>query len=169
MPLGNILPSVDGLSSWRHGILNLAGLALLVGLGGIAAAQDDEQAIQCKKLPAAVRSAFEKTYRAARIKSCAKETEKGKTAYEIASVEGNIGRDVLYHPDGSVIVVEETIAVDSLPTPVQKALHEKFPKGKIVLAEKLIRGSSISYEFQIRNKGKTVEIALDPQGNEIEQ
>lgn len=151
-----------------HGILACAGSAILVGLGATAFAQDQEQIIQCRKVPVAVRSAFEKTYPRARIKGCAKELEKNKTAYEISSVEGKKARDVLYYPDGRLIVVEETIAIGSLPTAVRQAVHKKFPNGEIILAEKLMRGSAVTYEFQIRHKGKTVEVAFDPQGKEVE-
>jgi putative PepSY-like beta-lactamase-inhibitor len=150
------------------GTLAYAGLTLFVGLGGTAFAQDQEQIVQCKKVPVAVRSAFEKAYPKARIKGCAKELEKSKTAYEISSVEGKKGRDVLYYPDGRVIVVEETIAIGILPTPVKQAVHKKFPNGEIILAEKLMRGSAVTYEFQIKHKGKIVEIAFDPKGNEVE-
>lgn len=142
---------------------------LVIDLAAIGFAEDQEQVIQCKKLPAAVRAAFEKTYPMATIKSCAKETERGKVAYEIASVDGNKRRDVLYYFSGKLIVVEETISIRNLPARVKQAVDRKFPEGAIVLAEKLTRGSSISYEFQIRHKGKTVEIAFDPRGKEVEQ
>jgi uncharacterized membrane protein YkoI len=147
----------------------LAGAAVAFLLGGSpsASAQDEEQIIQCEKVPAAVRSAFANTYPKATIKGCAKEVENGKTAYEIASVERGIGRDVLYDAKGMLIVVEETIATAALPKAVQQAAHTKAPKGKIILAEKLTRGSSVTYELQINSQGKTMEIIFDANGSEI--
>jgi hypothetical protein len=165
--LGSLMPALAHRYSF-HAILVYAGSVLLVGSGGAAFAQDQEQIIQCKKLPAAVRSAFEKKYPTARIKECAKEIEKGKTAYEISSVEGNKSRDILYYPDGRLIVVEETILIESLPAAVKQAVAKKYPQGEIILAEKLMRGSAATYEFQIKYKGKTVEVAFDPQGKEVE-
>ena len=143
-------------------------LALLLGGGATAFAQDGELTIQCKEVPAAVTSAFAKAYPTATIKGCAKEVEKGQTSYEISSIDGKTARDILYHADGKLIVVEETIDIGSLPEPVQRAAHEKVPKGEIILAEKLTHDSSVTYELQVKDKGETMEIVLDPDGKELE-
>jgi putative PepSY-like beta-lactamase-inhibitor len=139
-----------------------------LSIAGTALAQDGEQIVPCKDLPAAVMAAFAKAYPTATIKECAKEVEGGKTSYEVASTENDVGRDVLYDPEGNVIVVEETIAVSDMPKPVQQAFNKKFPKGEVVLTEKLMRGSSVNYEFQIKEKGEIKEIVFDPAGNEVE-
>jgi hypothetical protein len=139
-----------------------------LSIAGTALAQDGEQIVPCNDLPTAVMAAFIKAYPTATIKECAKEVEEGKTSYEVASTENNVGRDVLYDPEGNVIVVEETIAVSDTPKPVQQAVNKKFPKGEIILAEKLMRGSSVNYEFQVKDKGEIKEVAFDPLGNEVE-
>lgn len=148
--------------------LAAAAVAFLLSGSPSASAQDEEQIIQCEKLPAAVRTAFATTYPKATIKGCAKELENGKTAYEIASVERGIGRDVLYDANGILIVIEETIADAGLPKSVREAARKKVPKGKIILAEKLTRGSSVTYELQIKGQGETMEIVFDAHGNELE-
>jgi Putative beta-lactamase-inhibitor-like, PepSY-like len=135
---------------------------------GNALAEDEEQIVPCKDIPAAVMTAFAEAYPKATIKSCAKEEEDGKTSYEVASVENDVGRDVLYDPQGKVIVVEETLALSGVPESVRRAVDTKFPKGEILLVEKLMRGSSVNYEFQIKDKGETKEIVFDAAGNEIE-
>ena len=150
----------------RYRILSLGMVAL--SIAGSARAQDGEQAVPCNELPASVMAAFAKAYPSATIKECAKEVEGGKTSYEVASMENNVGRDVLYDPEGTVIVVEETIAVSDMPMLVQQAFNKRFPKSEIVLTEKLMRGSSVNYEFQIKDKGEIKEIAFDASGNEVE-
>jgi hypothetical protein len=146
----------------------LGALAFLLGEGTTASAQDEEQDIRCTEVPAAVTSAFTQAFPKAAIKGCTKEVEDGKTAYEISSTEGKAGRDVLYYADGKLIVVEETIATGSLPEPVQNAFHKKFPKGKITLAEKLTRDSSVTYELEVKREGEVIEIVFDRNGKELE-
>ena len=75
---------------------------------------------------------------------------------------------MLYYEDGKLIVVEETIATGSLPKPVQNAFHKKFPNGKITLAEKLTRDSSVTYELQVKRKDEIIEIVFDRDGKELE-
>jgi hypothetical protein len=149
-----------------HRMLAPGILALL--LTGSALAEDGEQIVPCKDIPAVIMTAFAKAYPKATIKSCAKEAEDGKTSYEVASVENDVVRDVLFDPQGKVIVVEETLAISEVPKPVQRAVDKKFPKGEILLVEKLMRGSSVNYEFQIRDMGEVKEIIFDAAGNEVE-
>lgn len=96
------------------------------------------------------------------------EVEDEKTFYKIESLESNGGRGFLYDPEGMLIVTEEPSAASDLPEPVQQAARKKFPKGEIMLAEKVTRGSSVTYELQLKHKGKTVEIIFDPNGKEVE-
>jgi hypothetical protein len=149
----------------RHN--KLAASALLAIMAGATSALPQEQKIACRAVPTAVRTAFEKAFPKAKIKHCSREIEKGKTAYEIASVEGETGRDVMFHPDGTTISVEETIAFGSAPEPVQRVVKERYPGGEIVRAEKITREGTVSYEFGIRHGRKNVEIILDPGGNEV--
>jgi Putative beta-lactamase-inhibitor-like, PepSY-like len=148
----------------RH---KLAASALLAIVVGATSALADEQKVSCRAVPAPVRTAFEKAFPKASIKHCAREVEKGKTAYEIASVEGETGRDVTFHPDGTVISVEETISFGSVPEPVQRAVKERYPGGELARAEKIIRGDTVLYEFGIKHGNKSVEIVFDPGGNEV--
>ena len=107
--------------------------AIVVFLVGATSLSAQEQEISCDDVPRAVRAAFAKAYSQAAIKACAKEVEEGKTVYEIASMEGGTGRDVLFHADGTVIVVEETVAVGNVPDRLQQAVHKMYPDGAILL------------------------------------
>ena len=126
----------------------------------------EEQTIGCKDLPAAVTDAFHKAYANATIRECAKEAEKGRTAYEISSMDGTTRRDVLYFEDGTLIVVEETIPASELPEPVRQAADEKFPGHTLERAERIARGGEVAYELILRHKGKQVEIGFEPSGKE---
>jgi putative PepSY-like beta-lactamase-inhibitor len=148
-----------------HRILAPAVLGLSFGLSVAAYAQDGEETVECEKLPATVRSAFVEAYPNATMRACVKEVEDERTFYKIESSDS---RGVLYDPEGVLIVVETPSAVSDLPEKVQQAARKKFPKGKIMLAEKLTRGSSVTYELQLKYKGKTAEIIFDPNGKEVE-
>jgi hypothetical protein len=146
----------------------LAPAAFVLLLAGATEASAAEQPIACKKVPSVVRDVFHKDFPDARVKACAQEVENGELVFEIASVEGTMTRDVLYHRDGKVIVVEESIPMEAVPQPVRAAVDTKFAGGKIKLAEKLMRDGKVSYEFQIRYKGKNVQPVFDPDGTQVE-
>jgi hypothetical protein len=128
-----------------------------------AAAQ--ERQVKRKDVPIAVLNAFKASYPAATIKGYAREKEDGKTFYEIASMEGATGRDVLYNPDGSVAEVEETIALNDLPAAIQEAIRKGHPRAVIVKAEKTVQGDTVSYEVIARQGRKRFELEFDVDGN----
>src|SRR5262245_26910546 len=131
----------------RHKLATSCVLAILASATG---ALSEEQEISCDAVPRPVRAAFEKAFPKATIKECAKEVEKGKTAYEISSIEGGTRRDVLFYADGRLIVVEEVIPVESAPDPVQQAVRKMYPGSEIRLAEKITRDGAVLYEFQVK-------------------
>jgi hypothetical protein len=149
---------------YRH---TLATSGILAILATATSALAEEQEISCDAVPKPVRAAFEKAFPKATIKECAKEVEKGKTAYEISSTEGGTRRDVLFYADGRLIVIEEAVPVESTPDPVQQAVRKMYPGGEIALAEKITRDGAVLYEFRVKHRGKHVEIVFDPSGNEV--
>ena len=155
-------------NSVRFSALLFAG-ALLVWGSGVTSVLAQEQAIKCEKVPTAVTNAFKTAYPKATIRDCSKEIEKGKVAYEISSLEDKTRRDILYHEDGTVIVVEEAIPAGDLPDPVKFVIGKKYPKGAITLAERLTHepGSSVSYEIRLKHQGKTLELVYDPNGKQV--
>lgn len=128
-----------------------------------------EKKIARKDVPAAVLSAFEKSYPKATPKGFSKESEKGKTYYEIESVEGRTTRDILYLADGTVAEVEEGVSASDLPASVKTSVIKKYPEGKIVRAEKTTRNSSVTYEVRIRSGKSSYELAVDPSGKIVSE
>src|SRR5689334_22117032 len=96
-----------------------------------------EQKIGCKSVPAAAADAFKTAYSNAIVKTCSKEDDNGKVAYEFSSEEGKTHRDVSYSEDGKLIVAEETVTFESVPEPVKTALKAKYPKGAVTRSEKI--------------------------------
>jgi hypothetical protein len=144
-------------------------LGLLVSLTGAASASAQEQEISCDAVPAAVSAAFGRIYPKATIKACAKEPEKDKAAFEIVSMEGRTGRNVLFHPDGRLIVIKETIAFGDIPEAVQRAVHKKYPRAPIALSERVMRANTMHYEFRVKQNGKPEQVIFDSTGKQVEQ
>lgn len=106
------------------------------------------------QLPAPVTAAFKKAYPRATIRGTAKETENGKTVYEVESVENGKARDFMYAADGAVLEIEEELNPADLPAPVTASLKKLYPKATIAVAEKQTRGTMVQYELQIKGAAK---------------
>lgn len=128
-----------------------------------------EKKITQKELPAPVLASFQKTYPHATIKGVGKETENGKTYYEIESVDGKTNRDLLYLADGTVAEIEETVAAADLPASVKSAVTAKYPSGKIQKAEKTTRGSTITYDVRVDVGNTKHEMSIDAGGKVIKE
>jgi uncharacterized membrane protein YkoI len=135
------------------------------------AAKDDEKDEQAgtKKytiavqLPAPITAAFKKAYPAATIRGTAKETEDGKTVYEVESLDNGKARDLMYNADGTVISIEEEMNAADLPAPVTAALTKLYPKATITVAEKVTEGKTIEYELTLKGAPKS-SVAFFPDG-----
>jgi len=143
----------------------VAALALCLGVG-VAAQQAKKPAKKAPakvQLPAAITDAFQKAYPNAKITGTSKETENGKTVYEVESVDQGLNRDLIYNPDGTVVEMEEQMKPADLPAPVSDALKNLYPKAAITKAEKLTRGQTLQYELALKGAPKN-EVAFTPDG-----
>lgn len=144
----------------------LATVTVILIIGGMTEIlyAQGEKRIKQKELPAAVQSAFIKSYPRAKIRGVSKEVEKGKTYYEIESIDGTMRRDLLYTPEGEAYEVEETIAATDLPRSVRNALGKQFKVYTIAKAEKSVHGTDIHYEVVLRSDQRTYEVSVEPAG-----
>ena len=123
-----------------------------------------EKKIPKKQLPESVLASFKAAYPKSRIKGQSMETEKGKTFYEIESVDGKTRRDLLFTADGKIVEVEEALDLKSISDDMKSAIAREFPKGKVTKAEKVTQDSSAVYEFHVKVGKSTKEITLDGSG-----
>lgn len=145
--------------------IKLSGLiAVAVVLTSLAVA-GQEKRITEKNVPAAVMTAFRSAYPQATIKGFAREKENGEVFYEIESVENKMSRDILYHADGTVAEIEETIAAGDLTPEVQQAIQKKYPGAAVVKAERVTKGDKIAYEVIARHGKRRVSLEFDSGGN----
>ena len=145
-------------------VLALVVAAVLMGVMGSSAQAPASDA--AKKLPPAILAAFRKSYPNATIKGVAKETEDGKTVWEVESIDEGLGRDLIYAVDGTVMVIEEEMAASSLPAAVTKALKAGYPGASIARAEKVTKGETVQYEIQLTGAAVT-SVELMPDGTPV--
>ncbi len=119
-------------------------------------------------MPKAVIESFNKLYPNVTVKGYDIETEDGKTFYEVESKDGSVSRDVLFSETGSLVSVEESMNVSDLSSDIVNTINSKYPKYKISKAEKITKGSDVSYEVLIKSNKKKVELVLNSKGEILE-
>jgi hypothetical protein len=113
-------------------------VALVAGgllLAGTASAQ--EKKIKRSDLPPAVEKTVAAQSAGATIRGFSTEKEKGQTLYEVEMTVNGHSKDISMAPDGSIVEIEEQVALDSLSPEVKAGLQAKAGKGKILKVESL--------------------------------
>lgn len=143
------------------------GLLLLPAL-----AKADEQKIALDKLPKEVLDAVSAKFPRAELKSAVKETENGKTSYEVSFKFKGANHDVTVSSEGKITLVEKEISATDLPSVVAKALEEKHANCKITLVEEVSDGADKIKAYEITvvtSENKKVLVELDPQGKPVKK
>ena len=144
-------------------------VALAVGgllLAGSASAQ--EKKIKRSDLPPAVEKTVAAQSAGATIRGFSTEKEKGQTLYEVEMTVNGHSKDISMAPDGSIVEIEEQVALDSLSPEVKAGLQAKAGKGKILKVESLTKkGKLVAYEAQVDTNGKKSEVQVGPDGKPL--
>jgi uncharacterized membrane protein YkoI len=129
----------------------------------VAIAFAGETSVKMKDLPPAVQKAVEEQTKGAQIKGLSKEVEKGKTMYEVETMLSGKARDLLFDAAGSLVSVEEPVAIDAIPAAAKTALEKIAAGGKIKSVELVTKGQKVTYEAVIvkGSKRSEVEVAAD--------
>src|SRR5262249_21726160 len=102
------------------------------------------------------------------IKGFSKETEHGKTYYEVEMKINGHGKDVLIDSTGRVVEIEEEVALGALPPDVQAGIAQQAGKGKVLKVESITKDNAVvMYEAQIRKAGKKSEIKVGLDGKRL--
>jgi hypothetical protein len=133
----------------------------------LAAGESGETKVTRAGVPKAVRAAFTASYPKATMHGFSREKEDGVVCYEIESKEGGVSRDVLYHADGTVVEVEESIAAADLPPAVIAAVANLKPAAKLVSAEKITNKNGTGYEVHLKRGTKASELVFNANGEKV--
>ena len=135
-------------------------------LTGATSAQ--EKKIKRSDLPPAVEKTVAAQSAGATIHGFSTEKEKGQTYYEAEMMVNGHSRDLLIAADGTVVEVEEQVALDSLSPDVKAGLQAKAGKGKILKVESLTKKEKlVAYEAQVETNGKKFEVQVGPDGKPL--
>jgi len=146
-------------------------LAALVAGGllfeGIATAQ--EKKIKRSDLPPAVEKAVVVQSTGATIRGFSTEIENGQTLYEVELTVNGHSKDISMAADGSIVEVEEQVALDSLSAEVKAGLQAKAGKGKILKVESITKKNKlVAYEAKVDTGGKKSEVQVGPDGKPLD-
>ena len=149
-------------------IMRAALVAALAGLG--FAARADEEKVPLDKLPKAISRAVKKRFPKGEMKEAAKETENGKTVYEVTVKDDGHSIDASFTAEGKLIGLEKEIEAKDLPKAVADALAAKYPGAKHKRVEEVIKvtdgkESLEYYEVLVETAdGKKVEAEVTADG-----
>jgi hypothetical protein len=136
-------------------------------LAGSSSAQ--EKKIKRSELPPAVEKTVAAQSAGVTIRGFSTEKENGQTLYEVEMTVSGHSKDVSMTADGSIVEVEEQVALDSLSPEVKAGLQAKAGDGKILKVESLTKKSKlVAYEAKVETNGKKTEIQVGPDGKPLD-
>lgn len=116
------------------------------------------------RCPAPITASVAKAFPKGAISACKPERDHGKDIFEVKLTRSNGDRlEVDVAADGTILQVEEPIAVDALPDAVRKAFATKYPRAKATGASKQTADKNVHYEiaFVIDKARKEATFSVD--------
>lgn len=141
-----------------HVARSLVAAALLCVSASIAFAG---RPVRLNELPPAVQSAVHEQLRGATLVGLFEERRKGTVVYEVETTLNGNTRDLILSATGTILQIEEEVALATVPAEVQAALTAR---GKVLKVEVVIAGTTVTYEGQVEGKGKKSEVVVDAHG-----
>ena len=112
-------------------------------------------------MPGAVTATVKKRFPTAQTIKASKETENGKTEYELTIKDKGHNIDVTVTPEGAMTGFERRIEEKELPEAVAAAAKAKYPGGRIERVEEVVnvkdgKESLDYYEFRVTAADKKI-------------
>jgi hypothetical protein len=87
--------------------------------------------------PQPVVDAIARSVPSSTITACKAAREHDRNLFEVKVTKADHGKlEIDVAPDGAILLIEEQVAVDQVPAAVMKAFAAKYPRSKVVDAEK---------------------------------
>ncbi len=135
----------------------------------VGAASAQEKKIKRSDLPPAVEKTVAAQSAGATIRGFSTEKEKGQTLFEVEMTVNGHSKDISMATDGSIVEIEEQVALDSLSPEVKAGLQAKAGKGKILKVESLTKKDKlVAYEARVVTNGKKSEVQVGPDGKPLD-
>jgi hypothetical protein len=156
-----------GQTGWFGAIV--AGL-FLVGPAAAADEKTKEEKVSADKLPRAVLAAVKAHFPDPEFTSLTKETTGTKVVYDIELKQKGRKHEMDIREDGTVLEIENEVAVKDLPEAVTKALDAKYPKATVKEAMEVnkVTGKDVKllhYELTVETADKkSMEVLVTADG-----
>lgn len=137
----------------------------------LVVAQEEE--IPVAKLPPAIVSAVNARFPNTKISSAVRETEDGKTFFEVTIRLNGKNVDVTAMQTGELTLIEREISRKDLPAAVQRLLDTRYPRAKWNLVEDVSTVSALGetlsfYEVLLTDARKEQwEVQVAPDGSKV--
>ncbi len=149
----------------RTAFIILLGSVVLAGCAEQPAEQTTQQPAEQDALPAAVATAFAQANPNLEMVEFEREEMDGKVVYEIETRTGEFEKDFIYLEDGTLLQIEEGIAVESLPEPVLAAVMAAHPGAEVDEAEMITTGDVVGYQVDVEvAEDQEFELLVSPDG-----
>jgi hypothetical protein len=145
-------------------------VAAVLAFVGVFAARADEEKVPLDKLPKAVVDAVKKRFPQAELTGAEKETEDGKTVYEVAIKNQGQNVEVTTTPEGTIVEIEKEIAAGAMPKAVSAALESKYPKATYRMIEEVFKVQDGKEKLEyyevllVTAARKKLEVSVTPEG-----
>lgn len=147
----------------------LAALGISV-LGLDSRALAKEKDIPLDQMPKAVLDVVKAKFPGAKLTEAAKETEDGKTTYEVGLEHKGQEYSVSLTAAGKITEIEREIEIQDLPKAVSDAIKNKYPKGEMEKAEEVTSDGNTTYEVVVEvSDDKDVEVTVDASGKILKE
>jgi hypothetical protein len=120
--------------------------------------------------PAPVREGVAKAHPEATIRICKREMEDGRVQWMVRIDEKSRKLELDVSPGGAILQTEEKIPLSDVPSAVTKAFSAKYPKLRVIRAEKQTRADgSASFELAFKEGDKRREATFTTKGRFVEE
>jgi hypothetical protein len=151
-----------------HRITAIA-LAAVLSFGLQSVAEEQEKKIERSNLPPAVEKAVAAQTQAATIRGFSEETENGQKLYEVKLMLDGHKKNILMDANGTIVAVEEQVAMESLPLAVRDGLQARAGSGKLIKVESITKHNKlVAYEAKVMTNGKKSEVQVGPDGKPLD-
>jgi uncharacterized membrane protein YkoI len=146
--------------------ITLFSIGLLVALAIPALAEDKEQTVAWKDVPAAVQTTITAHANGGKVHKVEMETENGATVYEAKVKSDDEKIEIEVAADGTLVESEtKGLDLDDLPAAVQATINGHVNGGKVGKIEEETEKGTTVYEAKVKTTdGKEMEIQVAPDG-----
>jgi len=144
-------------------------VALAIFAGTSLTGRADEK-VPLDKLPGVIKEAVQKRFPDAKLVGAEKETEDGKTVFDVSIKNGEQKYSVDVTPEGKIVGYEKAIDAKDMPKAVSHAFNAKYPNATVKAVEELykVNGSEEKmdgYEIAFTTAdNKKMEVVISAEG-----